>query len=235
MAFIEKTISYKKTARIVGVLFITATVASSLGFTILDPILNVPDILVNVSANITQVIIGVLLLLIDTAAVVGIAVMLFPILKKHNEALALGYVSFRIIEATILIVASIILLSLLTLSQEYVQAAAPDASYFQTLATLLLAVWDWALLLGIMIIFSLTALILNYLLYQSELIPRWLSGWGLIGATLLLTAGLLEIFGINLTDIINLPIALQEMVFAIWLIVKGFNSSATASESAKQL
>ena len=228
----EKMNTNKKTARIVGVLFITATVASSLGFAILDPILNAPDILVNVSANTTQVIIGVLLLLIDSAAVVGIAVMMFPILKKHNEALALGYVGFRVIEAAIIIFASIILLSLLTLSQEYVQAAAPDASYFQTLGTLLLAVWDWALLLGIMIVFSLTALILNYLLYQSELVPRWLSGWGLIGATLLLAAGLLEIFDINLTDIINLPIALQEMVFAIWLIVKGFNSSAIVSESA---
>jgi hypothetical protein len=223
--------SYKKTAIIVGVLFITATVASSLGFAILDPILNAQDILVNVSANTTQVIIGVLLLLIDSVAVVGIAVMMFPILKKHNEALALGYVGFRVIEAAIIIVASIILLSLLTLSQEYVQAAAPDASDFQSLGTLLLSVWDWALLLGIMIVFSLTALILNYLLYQSELVPRWLSGWGLIGATLLLAAGLLEIFDINLTDIINLPIALQEMVFAVWLIVKGFNPSTIASES----
>jgi hypothetical protein len=229
----EKMNTNKKTARIVGVLFITATVASSLGFAILDPILNAPDILVNVSANTTQVIIGVLLLLIDSAAVVGIAVMMFPILKKHNEALALGYVGFRVIEAAIIIVASIILLSLLTLSQEYVQAAAPDASYIHTLGTLLLAVWDWALLLGIMIVFSLTALILNYLLYQSELVPRWLSGWGLIGATLLLAAGLLEIFDIKVTDIINLPIALQEMVFAIWIIVKGFNSSAIVSESAK--
>jgi hypothetical protein len=229
----EKMNTNKKTARIVGVLFITATVASSLGFAILDPILNAPDILVNVSANTTQVIIGVLLLLIDSAAVVGIAVMMFPIWKMYNEALALGYVGFRVIEAAIIIVASIILLSLLTLSQEYVQAAAPDASYFQTLGTLLLAVWDWALLLGIMIVFSLTALILNYLLYQSELVPRWLSGWGLIGATLLLAAGLLEIFDINLTDIINLPIALQEMVFAIWIIVKGFNSSAIVSDSAK--
>jgi len=223
----------KKTARIVGLLFITATVASSLGFAILDPILNAPDILVSVSANTTQVMIGVLLLLIDSAAVVGIAVLMFPILKKYSEALALGYAGFRVIEATVIIVASIILLSLLTLSQEYVQAAAPDASYFQTLGTLLLAAWDWALLLGIMIVFGLTALILNYLLYQSELVPRWLSGWGLIGAILLLAAGVLEIFGTNLSDIINLPIALQEMVFAIWLIVKGFNTSAIVSKSAK--
>lgn len=174
-------------------------------------------------------IIGVLLLLIDCAAVVAIPVMLVPIFKKHNEALALGYVGARIIESVILIVGTIILLSLLTLSQEYVQAAAPDASYFQTLGTLLLAVYEWTLLVGIMIVFSLTALILNYLLYQSELIPRWLSVWGLIGATLLLAVGLLEIFGFNLTEILSILIALQEMVFAVWLIVKGFNSSVIAS------
>jgi len=112
--------TYKKTARIVGTLFITATVASSLGFVILDPILNAPDILVNISANITQVIMGVLLLLINCAAVVVIPVMLFPILKKHNEALAVGYLGSRIIESVILIVGSICLLSLLTLSQEFV-------------------------------------------------------------------------------------------------------------------
>ena len=225
----------RRTARIVGVLFITATVASSLSFAIFDPILNAPDIIVTVYANITQVIIGVLLLLIDCAAVVAIPVMLVPIFKKHNEALALGYVGARIIESVILIVGTIFLLSLLTLSQKYVQVAAPDASYFQTLGTLLLAVYEWTLLVGIMIVFSLTALILNYLLYQSELIPRWLSVWGLIGATLLLAVGLLEIFGFNLTEILSIPIALQEMVFAAWLIIKGFNSSAIASGSAKQI
>jgi len=230
--------SNRKTAIIVGVFFITATVASSLAFAILDPILNAPDILVNVSANITQVIIAVLLLLIDCIAVVFIPVMLFPIFKKHNETLALGYIGFRIIESVILIVGSIILLSLLTLSQEYVQAAAPDVSYFQTLSTLLLAVYDWALLVGIMIIFSLTALILNYLLYNSKLVPRFISLLGFIGATLLLAVGLLEIFGIispfsTISMILSLPIAVQEMVFAVWLVVKGFNSSAIASGSAK--
>ncbi len=218
----------RRTARIVGLLFITATVASSLSFAIFDPILNTPDIIVTVYANITQVIIGVLLLLIDCAAVVAIPVMLVPIFKKHNEALALGYVGARIIESVILIVGTIFLLSLLTLSHEYVQAAAPNASYFQTLGTLLLTVYEWTLLVGIMIVFSLTALILNYLLYQSELIPRWLSVWGLIGATLLLAVGLLEIFGFNLTEILSIPIALQEMVFAVWLIFKGFNLQGEA-------
>ena len=225
--------SIKKTARIVGVLFITATVTSILGtFGLLEPILDAPDYLVNISANENQMLIGIFIDSINAVVVVVIPVMLFSIFKKHNEALALGYLVSRIIESVILIVGHVSQLSLVTLSQEYVQAAAPDASNFQTFGTLLIALWDWALLLGIMIVFGLTALILNFLLYQTKLIPRWLSGWGLVGATLLLAAGLLEIFGINLTDAINLPIALQEMVFAIWLIVKGFNSSAIVSESA---
>ena len=223
--------SNKKTARIVGVLFITATVTYIL-FIFFIGSLDAPDYLVNVSANENQVLIGMLLELVNCVAVVGIPVMLFPILKKHNEALALGYVGFRIIESVILIVGSISLLSLLTLSKEFVKAGAPDASYFLTLGTLLLAARDWTLLLWD-IVFSLGVLVLNYLLYQSELIPRWLSGWGLIGAILLLAVGLLAIFGFNQFMLLAAPIAVQEMVFAVWLIVKGFNSSAINSRSAK--
>ncbi len=228
--------SNRKTAIIVGALFITATVVSSLYYVILDPILNAPDYLVNVSENENQVIIGVLFYLINCAAVVVIPVLLFPIFKKHNEALAIGYLGSRIIESVTLIVGHISLLSLLTLSQEYVQAGAPDATNFQTLGTLLLSVIDWAHLLGVEIVFSLTALILNYLLYQSKLIPRFISVWGLIGATLLLAAGLLGMFGLSPSSTIsmffNLPIALNEMVLAVWLIAKGFNPSAIASGSA---
>jgi len=233
----RKMNSNRKTAIIVGVLFITATVVSVLEYiVILPPILNAPNYLVNVSANNTQVIIGVLLMLINCAAVIVIPFMLFPIFKKHNEALALGYLGSRIIESVILIVGAISLLSLLTLSQEYVQAGAPDAPYFQTLGTLLLSVSDWTSLLGAMIAFSLTALILNYLLYQSKLIPRFISVWGLIGATLLFAAGLLGMFGLSPTSttsiLLTFPIAVNEMVLAVWLIVKGFNSSAIASGSA---
>ena len=226
----------RKTAIIVGVLFITATVTSSLYYVILDPILNAPDYLVTVSENANQVIIGVLLYLIDCAAVVAIPILLFPIFKKHNESLALGYVGSRMIESVTLIVGHISLLSLLTLSQEYVQAAAPDAYNFQALGALLLSVTDWTHLLGVEFVFSLTALILNYLLYRSKLVPRFISVWGLIGAILLLASGFLGMFGHSPTSPISmfftLPIAVQEMVFALWLIVKGFNPSAIASESS---
>ena len=230
--------SNRKTAIIVGVLFITATVAGTLSLVFLGSILNDPDYLINISANENQMLIGVLFTLIMAVAVVGIAIMMFPILKKHNEALALGYVGARIVEAVTYIAVVISWLLLLILSQEYVKAGAPDASYFQTLGTLLLTVGDWV---GHVIVdtavFSLAALMFYYLLYQSKLIPRWLSVWGLIGAPLLLAAGLLTMFGHDPTStiliILNLPIAVNEMVLAVWLIVKGFNSSALASESAK--
>jgi len=223
--------SNRKTAIIVGVLFIIATVASISTFVFVG-FLDAPDYLVNVSANENQVLGGMFLELIWALAVVGIPVMLFPILKKHNETLALGFFSFRLIEAVFTIVRTIGLLLLLTLSQEFVQAGALDASYYQILGTLLIAARDWAFKIGPGFAFSLSALILNYVLYKSKLIPRWLSGWGFVGATLCFASYLLQFFSINL-DILFLPIAVQEMVFALWLIVKGFNPSAIAPVSAK--
>jgi len=229
--------SNRKTATIVGVLFIVATTAFMLGSVLTESILNAPDYLTKVSANENQVAIGALLVLIDCVAVVGIAVMMFRILKQHNESIAVGYVGFRSIECAIFVVSVISTLSLLPLSQEYVKAGAPDASYFQALGTLLLAGREWAILVGVGIVFSSGALMFYYLLYQSKLIPRFLSVWGLIGATLSLAAGLLGMFGLSTSSTIayflNLPIWVQEMFLAVWLIVKGFNPSAIASGSAK--
>ena len=229
--------SNRKAAIIVGVLFIIATVAPLLSLSFTRHI-DTPDYLINVSANATQVIIGALFELIMAFAVAGIAITIYPILKKHNEALAIGYVGARIIEGVLFIVAVIGLLSLLTLSQEFVKAGAPDASYFQSLGTLLLAARDWAGHVLGSIVFPLGALILNYLLYQSKLVPRFISVWGLIGALLALTEGLLLMFGLidpfsTNAILLNLPIAVNEMVLAVWLIVKGFNPSAIVSLSAK--
>jgi hypothetical protein len=229
----------RKNARWAGIFYIIATVAPIstiffIGFlgggVAGEPI---PDYLVNVSANEGQVIIGMLIELIWALAVVGIIVTLFPILKKHNEALALGFFGLRFVEAISTIIHSIILLSLLTLSQEYAAAGFPDASHFQTAGTLFLAAREWTFLIGSGLVWSLSALILNYLLYQRKLIPRWLSVWGFAGAALSFANYSPEFFGIDSIEILFLPIAVQEMVFAVWLIVKGFNPSAIASESAK--
>jgi len=222
----------KKAATIVGILFITATVAPILTFYFLDS-LGSPDYLVNIAANETKIIQGMLIELVWALAVLGIPVMAFPVLKKHNEGLALGFLGFRFIEAVSVMVHSIILIPLLSLSREYVMAGAPVDSIYLTLGGLLLAARDGAFLMGSGFVWSLSALILNYALLESKLVPRWLSGWGLVGGVLSLTVYLSQIFSMPLTDWLFLPIASQEMVFAVWLIVKGFNSSAIASESEK--
>ena len=103
---------------------------------------------------------------------------------------------------------------------------ARDASYFQTSGTLLLALKDWASIVE-NFPYGLAALIFYYVLYQSELVPQWLSVWGLIGATLMLAMGLLRMFGYPVVYL-AIPIILNELVLAVWLIVIGFNSSTIA-------
>jgi hypothetical protein len=231
--------SNRKTAIIVGAFFLVGYAILLPGGFLIDPILDAPDYLINVSANKNQVIIGIFLELINTAAVIGIAVLMFPLLKKQNEALALGYVGSRIVESAILLVGHIFLLLLIVLSQEYVHAAAPDASHFQTLGTLFIAERRLTFQM-VPLVVTLGALMFYYLLYQSKLIPRWLSVWGLIGVPFSLAAFVLAMFGLRAgasmptsAIILNLPIGLNEIFLGIWLIVKGFNSSAIASGSAK--
>ena len=223
--------SSRKTARIVGVLFITAMVAGMLRFVLLDPILDAPDYLIKVSENESKVIIGALSFFILAIALVGIAIMMYPILKKQNEALALAYGGARIIEGVLFVVAILAILTIWTLSQEFVKAGAPDDSYYQTLGELLLAVRYWAYNVLWPITLSLGGLMFYYLLYQSKLIPRWLSVWGFIGA-LFFPVAWLSLFGPTISGPFLLPLVLNEMVLAVWLIVKGFNPSEIASLSA---
>jgi hypothetical protein len=228
--------SYRNNAIMAGVLFIIATVVGILGNVIfLTPILDAPDYLIKISANENQVIIGGLLVLIMAFASASIAICLYPILKKHHQALALGSVGFRVMEGMLYIVAVVGTLSLLTLSQEYVTAGASNAPLYQISGTLLLAVKTWAGQLGV-IAFTTGAMMYYYVFYQSKLVPRWLSGWGILAAALSLASALLAIAGL-LTPLstvfisFNLLILVQEMVLAVWLIVKGFNPSVIASKS----
>ena len=222
--------SNRKTAIIVGVLFIIATVSPIVSVVFTGAIYE-PDYLTAVSANENQVLIGVLLLLTMTAAIVLIPIMMFPILKKHNETLALGYVGARIFEGFFSAVNIINILSVLSLSREFVNATAPVTSYFQTSGALIISAFNWGSIL-LDFPFTIGALVFNYLLYKSKLVPRWLSVLGLIGAALWLATVPLRMFSLSSSslDILALPIAAQEMIFAAWLIAKGFNSSTKASQ-----
>ena len=226
----------RKTAISVGVLFIIATVAGLLGSGLTGSIVGDPDYLVQIAANKNLIVMGALLAFIAATGSAGIAISLYPVLRKHNEGLALGSVGFRLVEGVCYIVGALGLLSLLSLGQEYGSAGPQAASTFQVLGTLISAIRNWAGFVFGVIAFCLGAAMYYYVMYRSRLIPRWLSAWGLAGLALVFSLALLIAFGEKPSGMVMLlavPIGLQEMVFAVWLIVKGFNPSAVASEVAK--
>jgi hypothetical protein len=220
----------RKTAIIVGVLYILGTVAGILSLVFTGPILERPDYLAQVSTNPNQIAIGALFVLTMGLTLALIPVMMFPILKIYNEALAVGYVVFRgALEAVTYLALVIGWLSLPLISQEYFKASAVAASYFQSLGDVVLQAHDQ---IGhvLTIVFILGALMFYYVLYQSKLVPRWLSGWGLLAAVPYFVSGMLGLFALlspmsTIQMVLVLPLAVQEMVLALWLIVKGFNLS----------
>ena len=227
----------RRIAVVAGVLFIIATVADLISRVVLvQPILGAPDYLTKISANENQVLLGALFLFIGAAAAAGIAIALYPVLRKHNEGLALGSVGFRLIEGALYIGIVVCLLMLVTLSQESANAGAAASSAFQVPAALLMAARD-SLGEVAVLAFGLGALMYYWVFYQSRLVPRWLSAWGLVAIASVMVSGLLVMFGLaepmSTTQVVlALPIFLQEMVLAVWLIAKGFNPSAIAPESA---
>jgi hypothetical protein len=223
-------------AAVVGVLFIIGTVSGVLCAAIEKPLVNAPDYLLAISSHESQVILAAFLLFIMGAACAGIGLGLYPILKKYNEGLAIGSAGFRVIEGMLDIVATISIIILLALSQEFVKAGAPPSSYFQTIGVLVNAGTAWLNNVAILLTWSIAALMYYSVFYQYRLVPRWISAWGLLSFTLTITTCLLAMFhfipSFGIIQVLsNLPIALQEMVFAVWLIAKGINPSAPASAS----
>lgn len=230
--------TYRKTAIIVGVLYIIGTVTGVLSLLLTQPLLDAKVSLLTVAAQGNQIRLGALLVLMMGLALAMVPVMMFPILKKHNEVLALGYVVFRgALETFTYIAGAIILLLLVPFSQVAVQAGAADAANMQALGSVLRKAVEISTTTT-EIVFPLGALMFYAVLYQANLLPRWISGWGLIGVILYEAAGVLHLFALigqtsPITLILVLPIGVQEMVMAVWLIVKGFNPPAIADDAAK--
>ena len=227
----------KRIAIVVGVLFLLGYVGVFLGGAFYAPVVDAPDYLSQVYPNSGELIGGLLIELVNDLAVIGIAVLLFPILRKHSESIAIGYVALRLIEAITLIVSKINLLSLIPLSQEYIAAGAPANSYFQALGASALAERYWASQIQT-IFFILGALVLYYILYRTRLVPRFLSVWGLFAVVALTAANLMGISdptqGFEPAMLLFAPIFISEILLAIWLMIKGFNPDAVASPSANQ-
>jgi hypothetical protein len=233
--------SSRKTAVIVGVLFTIATAFLFIGEAVYGPVLGSPDYLDIAFPQRTTAIIGMLLELACVVAIPLIPVFLFPILRKHNEALALGYVGFRVFEAVLFVNVEVNKLTLINMSEGHLGEGGPGASFFQHMGGSIQAENGWIFSMYI-IVFTIGALMFYSVLYRSRLVPRFISAWGLIAAAVLLTGSVLEMVGLltamspsALELIIAAPIAVNEIVLAAWLILKGFNPSAIAGRPVNRV
>ena len=225
---------YRRTATLVGLAYLFSNVTFILGTIVMvESVLRSPDYLDLISASRGQLVLGVLLSFANGLAYIGIAALLFPILRLRFESLAVAYIGFRMVEFITQILADVSPLALLTLVGDTGQTGT-----VQGLGALLLAERFWAFQM-LNLIFSLSALLLYVMLLRSRLVPGYLSMWGLISAALVLLNTVLGWFspdlGKSLGMITGLPMLLNEICLGIWLIVRGFNLPATAIEPARQL
>jgi hypothetical protein len=218
-------------ARVTGVLFLFTHIISIPPFFVLyPPVLDNPNYIVGAGAD-TRVSLGAFLELVLIIANIGTAVVLFPILRRVNEILALGYVTARVVECAFIAVGILSLLSVVTLRQE---AAGADAAPLVAVGQSLVALHGWTFVLAPGFVVGVgNGLILGYLMYRSGLVPRGMAILGLIGGSLIIASGAAVVLGVIEAgsvwqNIAATPEALWELSLGIWLIVKGFNSSALA-------
>jgi hypothetical protein len=225
----------RRTAIIVGILFIIGTVSAIVSVAFTESTLSDPNYLSKVAAIEGQMVIGILFWLTMCFALSMASVMLYPILKNDHAGLAVGYVVFRgALETVIGLIMAISQILLILLSQQYAAAGTPNVSTFKVLGDFVLKGYK-AINPLLIIAFSLGALMLYYMFYQSKLIPRWISVWGVVAILLHFATAFLTLFHVVRPDdistlfTINFPIFLQEMVMAVWLIARGFKSPAVTA------
>ena len=228
------TAAARRSAVVAGVLFIVATAASLLSGPFLAPVTD-PGFLTSAAERQAQVATGVLLTFIAALAAPGIAVALYPVLRRFGPGRSLGSVAFRTVEGMFYALGAIVLLSLSTLSQEYVDAGAPADRHFSTLGDTMLAGYHALVDVGLLLAFSVGGLLYYLVFYRSRLIPIWLSAWGIAGVVLLMVAAVLIVFDVIAPlsagqVALAAPIGVQEMVLAVWLIAKGFDRSALLAQ-----
>ncbi len=186
--------------------------------------------LTRIAANPNAITWGGLLDVIYALGVVGIIVNLYPIIKRHNASSALGFFALRFIEAMTVVAGAVLVFTLLPIAREYTSVTADDQWILNSVGRLAMHARDWCFLIGSGIVWTSSAFLLNVVLLRSRLVPRWIAVWGLIGAVLSMIGYVPEFFGTKITEWIFLPIAVQEMVFAVWLIAKGVAPSTSDSQ-----
>jgi len=229
--------SSRKTARIAGVWFIVTFVASIPAVLLYEPVLKHTDYILGAGAD-KRIFLGAFLEIITAIANIATAVVLFPILKRQSESIALGYVASRVLESTVIVVGLISLLSVVTLRQDIGGAGAADPGSLVIAGRSLVAFHDWTFLLGPQFCAGFgTGILLGYLMYRSGLVPRRMALLGLIGGPLAVAGGTLVLFGAFNPGsaplfLITVPEIVWEAALGIYLIVKGFKPSPILSGNA---
>jgi hypothetical protein len=224
--------STRKTATIVGALFLTQTVAFIIAEQLITGVLKRPNYLAAVSADANALAVGGLFAVVSGVAVVGIAVLLFPLLKPTSEPLALGYVAERVIELVLQLLFFAVVPLLMIAIGNGLRDGTMDASTSHSLGPILKALHGEAIVV-LYLVTSVGGTILAVLLYQSRLVPRWIAVLGLVGYPVLFVGCVLDMFGA--TDVTKgagliavVPGGLFELILPIWLLAKGFNFSSQA-------
>lgn len=221
---------YRTTAKVVGAVYLAGFVVGIGGNIFIQSSISTPDHLSTISTNSLLLATGVVLWLMAVAGDAAHGVLMFPVLKQHSERIAFGYLASRIVEVVFIAVSVLFTLLQIPLASEYLKAAAPDAFYLQALSTVSIKANLYAYDFG-MIALGLSGLMLNYLLYRAKLVPGWIAVWGLVGNAIIFCGMVSEVMGTDLGLVSSLPGGLWEIFIGVWLIVKGFNSSAPVPQT----
>jgi Domain of unknown function (DUF4386) len=224
----------RRTARIAGWLYLITFITSIPARILYGPALDSHYILG--SGGTTGVQLGSLLDVLCALAGIGTAVVLFPVVKRQSESVALAFVSSRVLEASALLVGAVSLLSVVTLRGNFAGATGADAGSLATTGDALVAIHNWAYLVGPGLLSGVNALLLGSLMYRSGLVPRAIPTLGLIGAPLLIASGIATIFGAYgqfavAAGVLGLPVALWELSVGGWMAFKGFKPSPITSDA----
>ena len=221
--------TYRTTARIVGLLFVAGMVIGIGGNVLFLSILGAPDPLSNVSANSMLVAVAAFLWLMTVVGDAAHGVLMFPILKQHNERIAIGYLAARIVDAVFIAVMVLFILLQIPLASEYLKAGGSDTSNLQALSTMFVQVNLYAYHIA-MFTLGIAGLLLCYVFYKAKLVPRLVAVWGLIGYAIIFCGMVSEVMGSGLGLVSSIPGGLWEVFIGVWLIAKGFSASPVPSE-----
>lgn len=221
-------VTYRKTAIAVGILYLLGMVVGIGGNGLVQSILSAPDHLAVVSADSMLLAGGALLMLLAAVGDAAHGILMFPILKRRGERLAVGYLGFRIVDAAFIGLWVLFLLLQIPLGREYVKAGGGDPTYLHAFSAVSVQASQYAYEIAMMFV-GIAGLTLGFVLYTARLIPRFLAVWALVGYAIHLGGSVLEVLGIDLNLMHVLPGGLWELFIGVWLIAKGFNASPVFS------